>query len=350
MQSHGRQLAVSDKKQGFLIFLRRICIYFLKGPLYNEISFPYISTRFSIKENEIYYLRRWTLMDDKDFLLIKTLYEEQNITHTAKKLFISQPAISDRLKRLEAEFGCQLFIRQPRGILFTSQGEMLVQYVNEADERYQKIRSALAKPVGKAFGSLSIACSNVFAKYHMPSLLSEFKKKYPAIGISLKSGFSTNRYKDFLEGRFHVCIIRGEHNWSEHKKRLLRDPLCVFSRDSIDLKKLPHLPFVHYITDPALQLVMDDWWYAHYKEPPRITIETDAMDTCLKMVRQGLGVTILSKSCGQEMPELSMTALTTQRGTPLLRDTWMYYRKNYQLVESSKLFVDFMNQKFGIKE
>ena len=52
-------------------------------------------------------------MDDKDFLLIKTLYEEQNITHTAKKLFISQPAISDRLKRLEAEFGCQLFIRQP---------------------------------------------------------------------------------------------------------------------------------------------------------------------------------------------------------------------------------------------
>ena len=71
-------------------------------------------------------------MDDKDFLLIKTLYEEQNITHTAKKLFISQPAISDRLKRLEAEFGCQLFIRQPRGILFTSQGEMLVQYVNEA--------------------------------------------------------------------------------------------------------------------------------------------------------------------------------------------------------------------------
>lgn len=61
-------------------------------------------------------------MDDKDFLLIKTLYEEQNITHTAKKLFISQPAISDRLKRLEAEFGCQLFIRQPRGILFYQSG------------------------------------------------------------------------------------------------------------------------------------------------------------------------------------------------------------------------------------
>lgn len=39
-------------------------------------------------------------MNEKDLLLIKTLFEEKNITHTAKRLFISQPAISDRLQRL----------------------------------------------------------------------------------------------------------------------------------------------------------------------------------------------------------------------------------------------------------
>ena len=56
-------------------------------------------------------------MDNKDILLLKTLYEEKNITHTAKRLFLSQPALTDRLKRLEAEFGCTLFLRQPRGSL-----------------------------------------------------------------------------------------------------------------------------------------------------------------------------------------------------------------------------------------
>ena len=61
-------------------------------------------------------------MDNKDILLLKTLYEEKNITHTAKRLFLSQPALTDRLKRLEAEFGCTLFLRQPRGIQFTSEG------------------------------------------------------------------------------------------------------------------------------------------------------------------------------------------------------------------------------------
>ena len=56
-------------------------------------------------------------MDDKDFVLLKTLYEEKNITHTAKRLFMSQPALSDRLKKLEQEFGCTLFIHSEPNIL-----------------------------------------------------------------------------------------------------------------------------------------------------------------------------------------------------------------------------------------
>ena len=43
------------------------------------------------------------------------------------------------------------------------------------------------------------------------------------------------------------------------------------------------------MTDPLFQNVLDDWWYAHYKKPPFTIIETDAMDTCLKMVQEGLG-------------------------------------------------------------
>ena len=64
-------------------------------------------------------------MDNKDILLLKTLYEEKNITHTAKRLFLSQPAPPARLHRLAAEFGCTLFLRQPRGIHYTSEGELL---------------------------------------------------------------------------------------------------------------------------------------------------------------------------------------------------------------------------------
>lgn len=109
-------------------------------------------------------------MDNKDILLLKTLYEEKNITHTAKRLFLSQPALTDRLKRLEAEFGCTLFLRQPRGIQFTSEGELLYRFFLQMESSYQKIRDSLSDARIHPAGTLSIACSNVFAKYHMPRI------------------------------------------------------------------------------------------------------------------------------------------------------------------------------------
>lgn len=55
-------------------------------------------------------------MNSSDIDLFKTLYEEKNITHTAKRLFISQPALSHRLRNLEKEFDCTLVLRQPRAL------------------------------------------------------------------------------------------------------------------------------------------------------------------------------------------------------------------------------------------
>lgn len=147
-------------------------------------------------------------MDSKDILLLKTLYEEKNITHTARRLFISQPAITDRLKRMEAEFGTTLFIRQPRGIRFTSAGELVHQYCLRTEKDYRQVRAALEGLATHPSGTLSIACSNVFAKYHMPRLLSQFQKTCPQIQIHLQSGFTHNLYRDFLQGKFQVCIVR----------------------------------------------------------------------------------------------------------------------------------------------
>lgn len=54
---------------------------------------------------------------------------------------MTQPALSERIKRLEKEFNCNLIIRQPRGIAFTSEGEQLYNYMQEADKAYQAIKN-----------------------------------------------------------------------------------------------------------------------------------------------------------------------------------------------------------------
>lgn len=279
-------------------------------------------------------------MDNKDFLLLTTLYEEKNITHTARRLFMTQPAVSDRLKRLEKEFNCKILLRQPRGITFTSEGESLVQYFKDSLKKYDQMVELLSSK-DSITGLLKIGCSNVFAKYRMPSLLSKFRKLYPDIDISMQSGFSSDRYKDFLEGKTHVCIIRGEHNWKEEKILLWEEPLCIFTHHDIDMKHLDEYPYIHYQTDRQLQDLLDDWWYTKFDKPPKTILEVDSMDTCLKLIQQNLGFALLSQSCAQDTPNLKVIPLTLPNSNTLTRSTWMYYRKNYLQISSVKAFIDF---------
>ena len=67
-------------------------------------------------------------MNDHDWRLMQALAEERSITRAAERLFISQPAITYRLRMLEREFGTSLAVRTPAGIILTPQGEYLAKY------------------------------------------------------------------------------------------------------------------------------------------------------------------------------------------------------------------------------
>ena len=281
-------------------------------------------------------------MDDKDLQIIKVLHEEKNITHTAKRLFMSQPSLSDRLKKLENELGRTLFIRQPRGLVFTDHGERLYQYAQTTLDNYQQLKADLSSENTRISGRLLMGCSNIFANYHMPQLLSQFKDQYPDIDISMSSGYSQQQYKKLLSDSLHICISRGDHNWNECKHLIWREPLCVISQEPIELTSLPDAPYIHYTTDANLQEILEEWWYSHFNKPPRTTITVDSMDTAIRLAKENLGYTLLSQSCLQDAPHLHWEPLHTPKGEPILRDTWMYYRKCYENLGPVKAFVDFM--------
>jgi DNA-binding transcriptional LysR family regulator len=283
-------------------------------------------------------------MDDKDFVLLKTLYKEKNITHTAKRLFISQPAISDRLKRLEAEFGCQLFIRQPRGIVFTPQGEVLMRFIDQTNDGYRRVKNMISSPVGETFGSLTIACSEFVTRYELPQLLSGFTKENPGVEVSVRSGIGSTCYGDFLKGKFDVCIIHSDFNWAEEKRKIWSSNLCLFSKDPIPLDKLPQTPCIHCISNTALRSLTDNWWYSKFREKPRTRIETASMDSAIKMIQEGLGFSLLPEICAKEVPDLCVTPIQTVKGEPVSYDAWMYYRSQYQLNKGMQLFIEYVDE------
>src|SRR5699024_6675767 len=102
-------------------------------------------------------------MNYQDWKLLATLYDTKNITRAAKSLFLSQPTLSARLKKLEDYYGAQLIIRKRNGITFTPEGLKLAEHAKEMLYQQRKIEEQLNNMKDYVSGTLKVGVSNFFA-------------------------------------------------------------------------------------------------------------------------------------------------------------------------------------------
>lgn len=286
-------------------------------------------------------------MEERDWIILQTLYEEKNITKAAQTLYVSQPALTYRLQQLEKDFKTKIVFRGKKGVEFTAQGEYLVQYAKEMLHTLRKTKERVENMDDKIQGTLRLGVSSNFARYQLPPMLKQFLSIYPDIEIHLKTGFSSEITQLIYKEEIHIGIIRGEHSWSEQKLLLAKEPICLVSKSEVDISQLPSLPRIHYKTDPSLQNVINRWWQERFDQPPFITMEVDRIETCKEMVNNGLGYAIFPKACLSESDELYHRNLTNEHNEDILRDTWVVYRNSSLELNMIRAFVDFIK---GIKE
>lgn len=287
-------------------------------------------------------------MDDKDWTILKTISEEKNITKAAERLYISQPALSYRLKNLEREFGAKIVLRTTTGIMFTHQGEHLLNYALEMLTKLAIAKERIQNMDNKIQGTLRIGSSSIFAHYELPAILKGFLERYPDVDISLKTGLSSQINKMLQKEEFAVAILRGDYFWPEEKHLLQQEPICLVSASPIDLQDLPSRPRINYGTDSSLRVMLEDWWRELFSCPPKVTMEVDSMDTCRQMVLRGLGWAILPLIGLKQHDSLYTRELHWRDGTPVLRRTWLLYRNSSLELSAVHAFTDYLKEYYGI--
>src|SRR5881394_2029418 len=120
-------------------------------------------------------------MNEKDWIILQTIFEEHNISKAAEKLYISQPALTYRLQQLEREFGTMIVARGKRGVEFTSQGEYIAQYARDMILQLRNTKEFVQNMDKEIKGILRIGVSSIFARYELPTILNEFVKQYPNV-------------------------------------------------------------------------------------------------------------------------------------------------------------------------
>lgn len=132
------------------------------------------------------------------YRIFYTVANTGNISKAAKELYISQPAISKSIQKLEESVGCRLFSRSSRGVVLTDEGKLLYDHVSSAFETLTLGEEKLKRSIELGIGHLKIGVSSTLCKYLLLPYLKEFVKQNPHISISITCQ-STNETLRLLE-------------------------------------------------------------------------------------------------------------------------------------------------------
>ena len=280
-------------------------------------------------------------LDEKDWKLLVNLYAEKNITKTSKKLYISQPSLTYRIKQLEKEFGITLLHRGNKGITFTSEGEYLVKYAEKMLSELRQAEDALANMNNQLQGTLRLGSSSNFAHYELPSILEGFIYLYPDIDVQLKTGWSTDILELLQSESIHAAFIRGDIKWSGEKMLLSEERMSIVSKHEINFGDLPQLNYIKYDTDQHLKTTLDNWWIKTFDVPAHVSMEVDRIETCKEMVKKGLGFSVMPNMSLRGEDDLYTKEIKID-GQPVTRQSWLLYKSDMidlKIVESLSHFV-----------
>ncbi|KUO61313.1 MAG: LysR family transcriptional regulator [Gracilibacter sp. BRH_c7a] len=284
-------------------------------------------------------------MDERDWLILRALYEHKNITKAAQELYMSQPALTNRLKDIEEKFKVKIAMRGRRGVHFTPQGEYLANYADQIILNLRRIKENVLNFDKNIGGTLRIGTSRLAAKYQLPKILRLFRNEYPEVDFKVIATWSRNIPNYLKSEEVHIGIFRGEQYWPDEKHLLSEEKICIASKNRIKLQDLPNLPRIDFETDSLLQVEIDNWWKRNYTQPPQISMEVDQVDTCKEMVINGLGYAILPNIVVQGVKDIDTMDIFNEDGQPITRRTWMAYQKKSTDINAVRVFVDFVKSK-----
>lgn len=283
-------------------------------------------------------------MEKKDWIILQAVSEEKNITKAADRLYMSQPTLTYRLQQIEKEYDIKLLYRGRRGVEFTEQGELLVKYAKKMLLELRDMEEELGNFDGEIRGTLRLSVARAFALYRLPTILKKFNEKYPKVDFTVNTGLNPDLIQSIYKQDAHIGIVRGEHHWSDEKTIITEEYLCVVSNEEINLEDLPYKKRIGYNTDPALNMVIDNWWRDHFSSPPLFTMQVDNMEIAKRMASNGLGYSIVPNIILEEHDHLHKMILTSPNGEPILWKTWILYREEFLQLGMVNKFVKFLKE------
>lgn len=232
---------------------------------------------------------------------IVTVAQERHFGRAADRCFVTQPALSLAIQKLEAHLGATLFERRKSQITLTPLGEQVVRQAQRVLEEVEQINLIVARGKDQLAGPLKLGVIATVGPYILPDLIPLLHKRAPAMPLEIEENLTANLNRMLLHGKLDAIVIALPHEesgvltrplydepfkavvpithpWSK-KKRVDTDDL---GREKVILPHAGHC-FRRHVLEQCPDISQSD----------REGVQGNSLETIRQMVASGLGITVL---------------------------------------------------------
>lgn len=276
-----------------------------------------------------------------------------SFSEVAKKLSLSQPAVSFQVRRLERELGVPLVDRRQRTLTLTAAGKRLLTFAEAVMQESQRLRDDIDRLREDIAGDLRISASTIPGEFLLPRRLADFKALHPAIRAQVAISDSMTVIRKVQDGAFDIgfCGLKpaGEELESfpvgGDEIVLIVFPEHPFaSRDDVAIEELEGESFIFREETSGTQRSLDMLLSRAGVDVPHLapTLVLGSTQAVISAVEAGLGIAFVSNLAIKKSLALRLVNQVTLKGLELRRDFYCVYRKSSLVSRLVQEFVAFI--------
>jgi len=286
-------------------------------------------------------------MDIRELEYFVTVSELKNFTEAAKRLHISQPAISKSVHKLEEELGFNLLDRTQKRVSLTEEGAVFLTLAQDILSRLLNAQNTMTEYKNLTRGTFRIAVPPLLGAYVFPHLFAAFKIKYPSLEMCVIEDGSSTSVDLVQEDDVHVGLVILPPNLADLHSHLITSQEIVaclptdhpFSGESfLTFDQLKDEPIILYNEGFILrEIILNE--YAKNNSSPKVALSTNQFQTIKALVATGVGISFLPVNSIKEARHISKISLSPR----LFLDMGLIWKPNKVLPLACKAFIDFVN-------
>lgn len=296
-------------------------------------------------------------MNEKHMQYVLTVLKEGSFTNAAKKLYVSQPSLSQIIKTAESNLGAPIFDRSTDPITLTPAGQLYVEAARQVTTISTNLRKQVEELSKEEFGTIRFGISVQRGMELLPELYPRFKKRFPHVGLELHEQGSATMEKSVLGGEVGIALLTTSPRHEELVYDLIQEEklVLIVNRECelakriapgtpIDILEARDETFISSQSGHSVRTIQDSLFITRDMKP-----KIDLVTISIEVGKHVVAASPVVMACPDSYVETDNSPDSAYFSYPILgvenpRHFYACYRKDMYLTKYMKGFLEILHE------